>query len=373
MKTSRRSTWCFASFALLLAGAAGAAPAAWTEAERAQLAALSLSRLPPPPADPSNRFADDAHAAALGRGLFHDTRLSRNGKFSCASCHQPERQFTDGLARSRGLRAVHRNAPSLRTAAWHPWQFWDGRADSLWMQALVPLLSADELGSSPRALRAVLGTHYRGEYEALFGALASHEDGRMLANAGKAIAAFERTLAPRRARFDDFADALARNEPATALDAAEQAGARLFVGKAQCLRCHHGPLLTNEGFHNTGLGKLRELPSDLGRTRGVRELLGSEFNCRGPWSDDPRRACPRLDFLRVTGAELRGAFKVPSLRDAAATAPYMHDGRFATLAQVLDHYNRAPGVHETAGHTELFPLGLSAGELAELEAFLRAL
>ena len=362
------------ALALLLSVAAHAeGTAGWSDAERGQVASLSLSHLAPPPADPSNRYADDPRAAALGRRLFFDTQLSRNGKLACASCHRPELQFTDARPQSRGLRPVHRNAPSLLSAAWHRWLFWDGRADSLWMQALGPLLNADELGLSARALRETLDAHYRADYEPIFGTLAGQDEGRVLANTGKAIAAFERTLRPAPARFDDFADALGRGEPAAALTAQEQSGVRLFIGKAQCLRCHHGPLLTNEGFHNTGLGKSPGLPADPGRSRGVRELQASEFTCRGPHNDDPQRLCPHLEYLRAIGGELRGAFKVPSLRAVAETAPYMHDGRFPTLAAVLAHYNRAPGVHETAGHTELLPLGLNADELIALDSFLRTL
>lgn len=357
---------------VLAASTASAQAPEWSDADRDRIASMSLSRLPPPPASPSNRVADDPRAAGLGQRLFFDPGLSRNGKFSCASCHQPELQFTDGLPRSRALGQVHRNAPSLRTAAWHRWQFWDGRADSLWMQATVPILNPQELGQNPAGLRELVRSRYAADFEALFGPLAGQNDGRLLSNIGKALEAFERTLRPEPARFDTFADALAAGTDSSELTVDEQAGLALFLGKGQCLRCHHGPLLTNEGFQNTGLAKLGSLPADRGRTSAIDGLLASEFNCRGPYNDDPQRRCPHLDYLRV-GSEVRGAFKVPSLRDVARTAPYMHDGRFATLAEVLDHYKRAPGVAERSGHTELFPLALSAAELGQLEAFLRTL
>lgn len=361
--------------ALLLAVLSWPIPAQdWSEADRARIASLSLSQLPPPPPSRGNRVADDPRAAALGERLFFDARLSRNGKFSCASCHVPARQFTDGLPTSRALGSVPRNAPSLLAAAWHRWQFWDGRADSLWMQATVPILNPQELGQTPGGVRTLVRRHYHDEYRTLFGDAVADDDGRLLSNVGKAIEAYERTLRPAPTRFDAFADALAAGRPADGtLSDAEQSGLRLFLGRGQCLRCHHGPLLTSGGFQNTGIGKLPQRPSDHGRASGIAPLLESPFNCKGPYNDDPDPHCPHLDFLRRAGPELRGAFKVPSLREAAHTAPYMHDGRFATLAEVLDHYNRAPGVFERSGHTELFPLGLGAAELSDLEAFLRSL
>ncbi len=346
----------------------------WGDADRARIASLALRQLPPPPPNPGNRVADDPLAAALGQRLFFDTGLSRNGKFSCASCHIPDRQFTDGLPTSRALGKVERNAPSLLTAAWHRWQFWDGRADSLWMQATVPILNPQELGQSAAGLRKLVRLRYRNEFRTLFGESGLDDDGRLLSDIGKAIEAYERTLRPPATRFDEFADALAAGHPtAGTLSGSEQAGLRLFLGKGQCLRCHHGPLLTSEGFQNTGTGKLPRRPSDHGRAVAIEPLLESRFNCQGPYNDDPAHACPHLEFLRSVGPELRGAFKVPSLREVANTAPYMHDGRFATLAAVLDHYNRAPGVFERSGHTELFPLALTPPDLGDLEAFLRSL
>lgn len=346
----------------------------WSAADRTRITSLSLSQLPPPPPSRGNPVADDPLAAAFGQRLFFDTGLSRNGKFSCASCHVPGRQFTDGLQTSRALGKVERNAPSLMTAAWHRWQFWDGRADSLWMQATVPILNPQELGQSPAGLRDLIRRRYPNEFRTLFGESELEDDGRLLSNIGKAIEAYVRTLRPAPARFDEFADALAAGQPTKGtLSDSGQAGLRLFLGKGQCLRCHHGPLLTSEGFQNTGTGKLPKRPSDHGRAAAIAPLLESPYNCKGPYNDDPDRACPHLDFLRSFGPELRGAFKVPSLREVANTAPYMHDGRFATLAEVLDHYNRAPGVFERSGHTELFPLALTPAELKDLEAFLRSL
>ncbi len=322
------------------------------------LASMSLSRLPAPPADPSNAVADDPRAAAWGAKLFGDVRLSRNGKLSCAGCHQPGKFFTDGLPRAKGLGVSKRHAPGLLGVAYSPWLFWDGRADSLWAQALGPLGHADELGLSRAQLKRIIGEHHRAEYAALFGAIAAQPAERVAVNVGKSLAAFQRGLRPAPARFD-----------AGALDERERRGFSLFIGAAQCSRCHFGPLLTNHSFHNTGTASA----ADHGRSEGLRLALASGVNCRSAYSDDPKRACPKLEFARVGAAQWLGAFKTPSLRNVGATAPYLHDGRFNTLAQVLDHYNRAPAADLRWGHSELFPLGLDKSQLGDLERFLLTL
>jgi cytochrome c peroxidase len=347
---------------------------AWTDEQRAVIASLSLSRLPPLPADPSNRHADDPRAAAFGARLFADPRLSRNGKVSCARCHQPERRFTDGLPRAKGLGDSHRNTPSLLGVAWSPWLFWDGRADSLWSQALGPLSHPGEQGLSEAQLKAVVLQHHAAEYASLFGAAQAQVPAQVAVNVAKSIAAHERSLRLAPTRFDAYADAIARGGDGDAtLNDQEQRGLRLFIGQGQCLRCHHGPRFTNNGFHNTGLPPLRGLPLDRGRADGLKAVLASGMNCRSPYSDNPRPSCPQLEFSRPGAAEWVGAFKTPSLRGVSATGPYMHDGRFSTLLEVLEHYNRALNPGGMVGHSELFPLGLSQQELADLEAFLRTL
>jgi cytochrome c peroxidase len=150
----------------------------------------------------------------------------------------------------------------------------------------------------------------------------------------------------------------------------EVAGLRLFIGKASCVNCHNGPLLTNNGFHNTGVPARAGLPADRGRLAGADGVLRDEFNCRSRWSD-ARSKCPELEFLVTGDHVLERAFKVPSLRNVAERAPYMHAGQFSTLSEVIEHYNRAPKA--AAGHAELEPLHLSAQERRQIEAFLRSL
>ncbi|NNF40704.1 MAG: hypothetical protein HKN64_04945, partial [Woeseiaceae bacterium] len=147
-------------------------------------------------------------------------------------------------------------------------------------------------------------------------------------------------------------------------------GLRLFIGEAQCTRCHNGSLLTNNEFHNTGvLSAAGELP-DRGRADGLREVQAEPFNCLGDYSDDAERHCPELVYVR-TGPELVGAVRTPSLRNVSVTAPYMHKGQLATIEAVLLHYNDAP--EAMIGHNEAEPLELDARQLQQLAAFLRTL
>ena len=379
--------------------------AAWSRDEVALLRGLSLSSLPPLPPDPSNRYADDRQAALLGQRLFFDTRLSVDGTVACATCHLPAQQFQDGIPLGRGVGTTTRRTMPLAGVAYSPWLFWDGRKDSLWAQALGPLESPVEHGGSRTQYAHLVARHYRAEYEAIFGPLPDLADEarfppaagpvadpqasaawaamaaadreavtRVYANIGKAIAAYERQIMPGRTRFDAYVDAVAAGDAATmaqALTPDEVAGLRLFIGKAQCINCHNGPLLTNNDFHNTGVPSSPGLPEDTGRADGLRQVLTDEFNCLSPSSDAEPADCGELRFARVDEHEQRRQFKPPSLRNVAERAPYMHAGQFASLRQVLEHYNRAPAA--PAGHSELEPLGLTETELEQLEAFLRAL
>ncbi len=352
----------------------------WTATELDMLRSLSLQALGDPPPDPSNAVADNPRAAEFGSKLFFDPRLSANGGISCATCHQPIRRFTDGLQKGQAIGRTDRHTPSIVAAAYSPWQFWDGRRDSLWAQALAPIEDAREHGISRVDVAAVIHADddYRDYYESLFGALPSpdeldqHAVDTLFANIGKSIAAFERTLRPGESRFDRYVTSLLQEETdqRELFSDDEIRGLRLFIGEANCTQCHNGPLLTNHEFHNTGVISFPgELP-DKGRVAGVREVLQDPFNCRGPYSDDAQRACGELEFAR-TGVSLIGAFKTPSLRNLENTAPFMHKGQFATLADVLQHYNIAADA--MIGHNEAKPLGLSSRELRQLEAFLKTL
>jgi len=356
-------------------------PADWTDAEIATLRTLTLASLPELPPDATNSVADDPVAAEFGRQLFFDPRFSANGGISCATCHQPIRGFTDGLPKGQAIGTSRRNTPSIVGTAYSPWLYWDGRRDSQWSQALSPLEDPAEHGSNRKDILGVLAADeaYAATYAELFGPLPdvatadADEIDHAFANVGKSLAAFERTLLPTKAGFDDYVAAVVagdRQREDELFNADEVQGLRLFIGKANCTQCHNGPLLTNNEFHNTGLLNFPGDVPDVGRARGVDEVISDPFNCRGAFSDDPGRSCPELDFAR-TGVELVGAFRTPSLRNLENTAPYMHAGQLETLAEVLEHYNIAADA--MIGHNEALPLGLNQRELRQLEAFLHTL
>ncbi len=362
---------------------------------------MSLSSLPLLEPDRSNRVADDAAAAALGKVLFFDTRLSANGAISCASCHQPARQFQDGLPVGKGMSLGNRRTMPIEGAAHFPFLFWDGRKDSLWSQALGPLENPAEHGADRTMVVRLTLAAYKEEYEALFGpapdlngapdhAMPNGEADLVLAwramspklrqdidrayaNIGKSIAAFERTLGPKPTRFDAFADALGQGKSDVAqsiLTPTERAGLKLFVGKANCVSCHNGPLLTDNAFHNLGLPGATPA-SDAGRSAAVVTLKADPFNCLGEFSDAGPGDCSELRFTETNSPDLVGGFRSPSLRGVALRAPYMHAGQLATLRDVLAHYSKAPTA--SFGTSELKPLGLTQEEVAAIESFLKTL
>jgi cytochrome c peroxidase len=197
---------------------------------------------------------------------------------------------------------------------------------------------------------------------------------QVFVNMGKAIATYERLLLPAPSRFDQYVEALLNKDWRTmnaTLSEDEVAGLRLFIGQAQCINCHNGPLFTNNDFHNTGVPTGQGLPLDRGRATGVQALLNDEFNCLGQWSDAGESDCAELRFLVSEGEQLEGAFKPSTLRNIAETAPYMHAGQFATLDEVLMHYNHAP--ISPTGHTELERLHINRFERDQIIAFLRTL
>lgn len=361
------------------------APPVFSDEERRKI--VQHSPLPPPPADSTNRVADDPAAAALGQALFFDERLSPRGDLSCATCHDPQKGFADGKPLAEGAATGTRNALSLWNVAYNRWYFWDGRADTLWAQATQPIENELELKGSRLHTAELIRAddEYRRRYESLFGPIPALAPGDPAAvdlvfvNAAKAIAAYERKLVSRRSPFDVFAEGLAENETEklSALSPAAQRGLKLFVGSANCRLCHSGPNFTDGEFHTVRVPpRAGGRPDDPGRHRGAELVRADPFNARGVFSDD--RAGPaaeKIEFLANT-AENWGRFKTPSLRNVALTAPYMHQGQFETIRDVLEYYSTLeealpPGHHET--ETILEPLMLSDRQIADLAAFLESL
>jgi len=334
---------------------------------------------PPPPAvDPGNRWSAQPAAVALGRQLFFERRLSADGRMSCATCHVPARAFTDGRAKSQGRVLLDRNAPALWNAVHERWQGWDGATDSLWSQALRPLTDPREMGSNAAHVARVVreDAQLSCRWQAVFGGPPQADAEATLVQAAKAIGAFNASLVSGRTPFDNFRDALARGDraAATRYPLAAQRGLRLFVGRGQCHLCHVGPMFSNGEFADIGVPFfVRPGVVDPGRHGGIRALQASPYNLLSPWSDGPDAAALKTRHVDLQHRNF-GEFKVPSLRNVAKTAPYMHDGQLATLRDVLRHYStlNLDRLHAD-GDAILQPLRLTAAETRDLLAFLRSL
>jgi cytochrome c peroxidase len=364
------------------AGAAAAGPSAaaaprpiWDEATRRRILAHGPWPAPPAP-DASNRVQHDPAAVALGRRLFHDASLSRRGDRSCAQCHDPRRAFGDGLAVPAG---GTRHTPSLIDAARWRWFGWDGANDSLWAASTAALLNRAEMGHTPASLgeRVRADAGLRSALIALFGPPRGGDEA-IAAQVGKALAAFQATLASPRTPFDDFRDALARGDrPAMArYPVAAERGLAIFVGRGRCFFCHAGPGFTNGEFAD--IGRPFFLPGggvDAGRHAGLGRLATNPYTRLGA-HNDAGAADPAVVTTRQVIREHRhfGEFRVPSLRGGVHTAPFMHDGSVATIEGAVAHYSELDEDRLHAdGQRILEPLHLSAAEAADLAAFLRSL
>lgn len=302
-----------------------------------------------PPPDPTNAKADDPAAAALGKQLFFDKTLSPSGNVACSSCHDSAKHFQDGIPQSTGgLATLDRNSPAIALAAHDRWQFWDGRADTLWMQALGPFEDGKEIGGSRLFVVHAVMSKYGSTYASVFGSAPDLSDTSRFpangkpgdaswtamtaadqktvndayANVGKAIAAFERTLRVKPNRFDAYVGG-----DLTVLTPTEKKGLEAFFGTG-CVQCHWGPRLTNDAFHPDRYPTGRQDgKADRGRIDGIAKLLASEFAQPHPG-------------LKANDKQL-GSFKTTSLRGVANSAPYGHGGTIATLQDAARIYGTA--------------------------------
>jgi cytochrome c peroxidase len=353
-------------------------------AQRFQLAHFSKEEIakilqhgpwpPPRQRDPSNRVSGKPEAIALGGKLFFEPRLSGTGSVLCASCHVPFRAFQDSRARAFGLQELERNTPSLLDVSQYRWYGWDGAHDSLWSQSIRPLLDEREMRSTPRKVAQVMRALFPKDYEAAFGRKLPANDDAVLADVGKALAAFQETLVTGRTRFDEFRDALAEGK-SNDYPAAAQRGLKIFIGKGNCSTCHFGPHFTNGEFADTGVpffvGKGRV---DSGRHAGIKKLRDNPYNLLGRFNDDAaKRTAVGTRHVDLQHRNF-GEWRVPSLRNVALTAPYMHNGSVATLADVVRHYS---ALNEERLHADgeriLKPLKLTQAEAEDLAAFLESL
>ena len=296
---------------------------------------LGLDEVPVPESNPMTRPKIE-----LGRMLFFEKRLSADGTVACASCHMPSRGFSNGRQYGVGVngRLGTRNVPTVVNAAYYTSQFWDGRAGSLEEQAKGPILNGAEMASSEahvvRTLSAIPA--YREAFRLAFGSEAVS-----LERVAQAIATFERTLLSGDSPFDRWKF----GQDASALSPAAVRGFEVFRGRAKCVKCHlvdefSAPFSDNK-FHNIGVG-MDKNPPEIGREEVTKQPHD------------------------------RGKFKTPTLREVTRTAPYMHDGRFATLEEVIDFYDK--GGHPNSNlDPDIVPLKLTKGEKEDMLAFLRSL
>ena len=333
--------------------------------------------------DPSNALSGNPQAIALGAKLFVNKRLSKNNDLSCASCHQANKGFTDGLSLSQGRIQLQRNSQSLWNLRGQRWFAWDGAADSLWLHSLKPLLNPDEMGATFEHIAATLQSD--SATMAAVKRLAPHNnkiagdtpvEQKLALTAAKALAAYVETLQSKRTAFDQFRDALLGSNltQANAYPLAAQRGLKIFIDKGNCLNCHAGPRFSNGEFADIGVGHFRKDSSvDSGRHAGANSVLKDPFNLLGQFSDAKPSEQTHTRFIAINHT-LFGQFKVPSLRELMHTAPYMHDGRIATLREVVKHYsNVSPDRLHSDGEKSLRALNLNEGEIDDLVAFLESL
>ena len=383
----------------------------------------TLTPLPAVPADPTNAFADDPRAAALGQMLFFDKSFSgplvvgddgMNGgvgrvgdvdKVSCHSCHaigstslDDRRSLPNNV--SLGTNFTPRNALGLVNSAFYKWTIWAGRFDSQWSLPLAVTEGGATMNGTRLEVVHILTAKYRAEYDAIFPVPldprldpthpnaaelpATGKPGqpafdnlpqadkdivnRIYANYGKAIAAYMRTLVSRNAPFDRY---LAGE--LTAISDSAKRGVRLFI--KHCESCHSGPNFADDDFHVIGVVQTGpHVPAtDNGRNQDVPPLLASAFNVNGPFSDNTQTG--KLDGL-VQADSQKGQFRTKSLRTLDGSGPYMHTGGLATLEDVVAFYNAGGGDVTAAGFVKdarIVPLGLSAEQQADLVAFLKTL
>lgn len=379
MQRTLKNAVTFLAYACLFESAL-ASDAALTYSQEEVSSIMSHGPWPPPMVpDPSNRFSGDKNAIKLGNQLFKDQRLSRENILACASCHQPDRLFMDGVPLNRGHELLVRHTPSLANLRWANWFGWDGANDNLWAQSVRPILTPAEMDSSALHLKTLIvnDVSLSCGFEKTFDVKAMATDPEdLLIFAGKALAAYQETIITEQTQFDNFVISLSQNdlEGMAAYPASAQRGLKIFIGGGRCNLCHFGPLFSNGEFsdigipHFIGKGKV-----DKGRFGGITKLNNNPYNLLGPYSDGSEKDAIRTQHIKSQFRNF-GEFKIPSLRNVADTGPYMHNGSLATLEEVVNHYSE---LNEDRLHSEgekiLRPLNLTVLEKKDLVSFLQTL
>ncbi len=361
--------------ALLLGGVLCGAIMAQGGPSRDQGAPLGLPPVPIPADNPQTPAK-----IALGDKLFHDKRFSTTGEVSCATCHEKEKAFTDSpLSVSEGINKLTgtRNAPTVLNAVYMKTMFWDGRSPSLEDQSLHPFINPVEMGlSDHEPILAVIrkDPEYLGAFKDVFGKTG---EAITMKEVTQAIASFERDQVLGDTPFDRWYFGGEEG----AMTAAQKRGYALFINEGRCVSCHTieqtQALFTDNRFHNIGVGinDVQEDVPELAREFVRAELTNTEVDI----TVLTNKKTSELGRFAVTHVfDGLGAFKTPTLRNVAATAPYMHDGSLKTLRDVVVHYNNG-GVTEKDDRVNDFlsggirPLNLSDQQIDDLVAFMEAL
>jgi cytochrome c peroxidase len=372
-----RHWWLLGAVLLVLgAPAVAQAPLQWSDEEVSAIG--RHGPWPPPvPRDPSNRISGLPAGIVLGEHLFSEPRLSADGGMSCATCHVAGRDWRDGRARALGKVELDRRTPSLWNVGYGHWFGWDGAGDSLWSQSIRPILDRREMAGDATRVADLLreDDDLACGYRRAFGTAPGDDNEKLLVDAAKALAAFQATLVSPRTPFDAFRDALVAGDREAAarypLDA--QRGLKIFLA-ANCSACHFGPRFTNGEFGDVGIPFFtRPGEVDSGRLDGLGRLASNTFNLLGRHNDDPSgNTALRTRHVQRLHSNF-GEFRVPSLRQSAS-GPYMHNGHFATLEDVVKHYSE---VNPDRLHSDAIPLvrplALAPEQSADLVAFLRSL
>jgi cytochrome c peroxidase len=334
--------------------------------------------LPPVPIPADNPQTPEK--IALGDKLFHDKRFSKTGEVACANCHDADKAFTDSpLSVSEGIEKLTgtRNAPTVVNAAYFETMFWDGRSPSLEDQALHPFLNPVEMAleNHDPILKIVRSEpEYVSAFQAVFG---KSPESITMTEVTKAIASFERTQVAGNSPFDQYYF----GGKSGALTDAQKRGFDLFVNKGRCVSCHRveqtQALFTDNRFHNIGVG-INDIQDDA-------PMLATAFIEADVKKADvdvkvltDKRTSELGRFAVSRGFDDLGSFKTPTLRNVAATAPYMHDGSLATLEDVIKHYNNGGVTNEGDPVNDFLsggirPLNLTDEEIADLVAFMESL
>ncbi len=360
-----------------------------TAEEAARLAQMELTAEDLPPS-PTNDVADDPAAAELGRQLFFDVSMSSDGRVGCVSCHDPEQGWSDDRTVSLGVedRAGARHSMPITVAAHQRFLLWDGRADSLWSQALKAIENPKEMDFTRTEVAHFIAQSYPAAYEDVFGELPDLADvptraepdsaawselsesqreavDRVFSNVGKALEAYERRVSCTDTRFDRWT----RNE--VELTRKEEIGAAKFL-RDGCVNCHSGPTFSDGKFHNIGIGSGTDVP-DRGRTAGAPELLEDPFNGEGSYSDDVDFGAAKLGGVDPQPHHL-GAFRTPSLRGVGQRKSFGHRGHKRDLRAFLDDMYDDAHLHGSAvGVLDEEVRGIDLERSRTMVAFLKTL